>query len=69
MQISLRYKNTKKYNYHCGSNLFDVFIFNKTEFSQTNCYFFITKHKESPLDVGLFFLLKDFDGLEQSISI
>ena len=63
MQISLPYKNTRKYKYHCGSSLFDVFVFHKTEFSQTNCHFFITKHKEllrhkeSPRNVALFFVL------------
>ena len=63
MQIFLLYKNTRKYKYHCGSNLFDVFVFNKTEFSQTNSHFFITKykeflkHKESPVDVALFYVL------------
>ena len=34
MQISLLRKNTRKYKYHCGSNQFDEFVFNKTEFSQ-----------------------------------
>ena len=40
MQIFLLYKNTRKYKYHCGSSLFDVFVFNKTELLQTTCLFF-----------------------------
>ena len=62
--ISVVKKNTRKYNYDCGSRLFDVLVFNKTEFSQTNCHFLITllkeflKHKKPFLDVALllFFL-------------
>ena len=63
VSISLLNKNTRKYKYCSGSNLFDVFVFNKTEFSQAKCNFFVTKHKEflkdkkSPLDVALFFVL------------
>ena len=48
--------------------LFDMFVFNNTEFFHTNCHFFVTKlflkHKESPLDVGLVFVLRDFDRFE-----
>ena len=40
MQISLLFKNTRNYKYHCGSGLFYMFVFNKTKFSLTNCYFF-----------------------------
>ena len=74
MQISLLYQNTRKYKYHCGSSLFDVFAFNKTEFSQTNCHFFVTKHKEflkhkeSPLDVALFFVLKILTALDKVLT-
>ena len=70
MQISLLYKYTRKYKYHCGSSLLDVFAFNETEFLQTNCHFFLTEHKEFLKDnelalaVALFFVLLDFDGLE-----
>ena len=72
--ISLTKQNTdifavqryKKYKHHCGSSLFDVFALNKTLFSDTNFHVFVTKlflnHKESPLDVALFFVLYDFDG-------
>ena len=64
MQVSLLYKiqeNTNIIVLVLVRSLFVVFVFNKTEFSQTNCHFFITKrkeflkHKQSPLDVKLFF--------------
>ena len=29
-QLSLLYKNTKKYEYRCGSSQFDVFVFKET---------------------------------------
>ena len=62
MQISLLYENTRKYKYHYDSSLFDVFVFDKTEFSQTNGYFFINKHKKFlkekvPLNVASFFVV------------
>ena len=34
MQISLLFKNTRKYVYHCGRSLCDVFVFNKPDFIQ-----------------------------------
>ena len=63
MEISLLYKNKRKYKYYCGSRRFDVLVFNQKEFLQTTGHFFVTKHKgflmhkESPLDVALFFVL------------
>ena len=79
MQISSLYKNTRKYKYHCGSStvcssLFDVFVFDKTKFLQTNCHFFITKHKEflkhkeSPLDLALFFFFKILTALNEVLA-
>ena len=61
MQMSLLYKNTKKYKYHCGSSLFDVIVFNETEFSLTNFHFLSQNCSgsitESPLDTCFFYKL------------